>query len=197
MNRSFTRLTLPIQHVADKLDSPTGAVTMPVEASRLLVRLGLPAVLLVLTACAPAPIYKTTPSTVNVPPQQVSQTPERYGTGDVVWGGSIVNVRNFADHSEIEVLAYPLDSSQRPKASDVGNGRFIAVMPGYVESLNYPSGNLVTVSGRLAGTRSDRVGDSPYVFPLVTVNGAHVWTAAELAGGHPNISFGLGVGVYH
>jgi outer membrane lipoprotein len=168
---------------------------MRIEASRLLARLVLPAAVLVLAACAPAPIYKPSPNNVAVPPQQVAQTPERFGSGDVIWGGRIVNVRNFTDHSEVEVLAYPLDSSQRPKANDAGNGRFIAVMPGYVESLDYPDGGMVTVSGRLAGTRSDRVGDAAYVFPLVTVNGAHVWTVDEMNGGRSNVSFGVGVGV--
>jgi len=162
-----------------------------------LVRSAVPAVLfaLALSACAPAPIYKKTPATAAVPPEQVAREPERYGSSDVIWGGRIVQVRNFADHSEVEVLAYPLDGSQRPKASDNGNGRFIAAMPGYVESLDFPAGGLVTVSGRLNGTRTGNVGQASYTFPLVSVNQSHVWTAKEMSGGHPNISFGLGVGV--
>ena len=161
------------------------------------VRCAVPAAFLALalSACAPAPIYKPTATTAAVPPEQVSREPERYGTSDVIWGGRIVQVRNFADHSEVEVLAYPLDGSQRPKASDNGNGRFIAAMPGYVESLDFPAGGLITVSGRLNGTRSANVGQAPYTFPIVSVNQSHVWTAKEMSGGHPNVSFGLGVGV--
>jgi outer membrane lipoprotein len=161
------------------------------------VRLALPAALLTLAlaGCAPAPIYKPTANNVAVPPSQVAREPERYGTSDVIWGGRIVQVRNFADHSEVEILAYPLDGSQRPQSNDTGNGRFIAAMPGYVESLDYPAGGLVTVSGRINGTRASNVGQASYTFPLVTVNQSHVWTAKELSGGHPNVSFGLGVGV--
>ncbi|MEX1828911.1 Slp family lipoprotein [Luteibacter sp. CQ10] len=161
------------------------------------IRLALPASLfaLALAACAPAPIYKPTPNNVSVPPSQVSREPERYGNADVIWGGRIVQVRNFSDHSEIEVLSYPLDGSQRPKADDTGAGRFIASMPGYVESLDYPSGGLITVAGRLNGSRAAAVGQAPYTFPLVSVNQSHVWTAKEMQGGHPNVSFGVGVGV--
>lgn len=148
-----------------------------------------------LSACAPAPIYKPTPNNAAVPPSQVAREPERYGSADVIWGGRIVKVSNFADHSEIEILAYPLDRSQRPQANDTGNGRFIAAMPGYVESLDYPAGGLVTVSGRLNGTRASNVGQASYTFPLVTVNQSHVWTAKEMSGGHPNVSFGVGVGI--
>jgi len=164
---------------------------------RHLIRLALPAsvLTLALAACAPAPIYKPTPNNVSVPPSQVSREPERYGNADVIWGGRIVQVRNFSDHSEIEVLSYPLDGSQRPKANDTGGGRFIASMPGYVESLDYPSGGLITVAGRLNGSRAASVGQAPYTFPLVSVNQSHVWTAKEMQGGHPNVSFGVGVGV--
>ncbi len=154
-----------------------------------------PLAVLALAACAPAPIYKPVPGALIVTPMQVSQTPERYPSGDVIWGGRIVQVANLADHSEVEVLAYPLDSSQRPKANDNGNGRFIVLMPGYVEPLNYASGSLITVSGKLNGSRAGKVGEAEYVFPLVSATQSHVWTAKELAQGRSNVSFGVGVGV--
>lgn len=150
---------------------------------------------LALAACAPAPIYKAAPDTIAATPVQVASTPARYANSDVIWGGRIVEVKNYPDHSEIEVLGYPLDSSQRPKLSDNGNGRFIAVMSGYVEALNYPAGSPITVSGKLSGSSTGAVGQAPYVFPLVGVAQAHVWTADEMHSGHPNISFGVGVGV--
>lgn len=150
---------------------------------------------LALAACAPAPIYKSTSATVAVPASQVAQSPERYVNGDVIWGGRIVAVQNLANSSEVELLAYPLDSSQRPKANDTGSGRFIAVMPGYVEPLDYPAGALMTVHGKLTGTRAGTVGEAPYVFPLVGVQQSHVWTADEMRSRKPNFSFGLGVGI--
>jgi len=148
-----------------------------------------------LAACAPAPIYKASSATVTVPASQVAQTPERYVNGEVIWGGRIVGVSNLADRSEIELLAYPLDGSQRPKANDSGNGRFIAVMPGYAEPLDYPAGALMTVQGKLTGTRAGTVGQAPYVFPLVSVTQSHVWTAEEMRSGKSNVHFGLGLGV--
>lgn len=154
-----------------------------------------PLLALALAACAPAPIYKNTANAIAATPAQVAQSPERYTGNAVIWGGRVVDVKNFADHSEIEVLAYPLDSSQRPKANDTGNGRFIAVTPGYAEPLNYPSGALMTVSGTLNGSRSGKVGEASYVFPLVTVNESHVWTAEEMRKGHNNVHFGVGLGV--
>ncbi len=161
----------------------------------LLIRLALPAVLLALAACAPAPIYKTSGNAVIATPAQVAQTPERYSGNQVVWGGRIVHVSNLADHSEIELLAYPLDSSQRPRANDSGSGRFVAVLRGYAEPLDYPAGALMTIDGRLNGTRAGKVGEATYLFPLVDVGQAHVWTSDEISRGRSNVNFGLGVGV--
>lgn len=160
-----------------------------------LLRVFAPAALLLLAACAPAPIYKPVAGQADVPPRQVALTPERYTHAGVIWGGRIVDVKNLADHSEIELLAYPLDGSQRPKANDTGNGRFIALMPGYIERLDYPPGAMMTLTGHLAGTRAGKVGEADYVFPLVSVDQGHVWTAEELRNGRSNVHFGVGVGV--
>lgn len=167
---------------------------MPIAARSLL---PLSSLLLActLTACAPAPIYKAAGPTVDAVPSQVAQTPERYSNGEVIWGGRIVLVKNFSDHSEIELLAYPLDSSQRPKANDSGNGRFIAIMSGYMEPLDYPAGALMTIKGKLNGTRAGKVGEANYVFPLISVSQSHVWSAEEMTKGRNNVRFGVGLGV--
>lgn len=164
---------------------------------RIAIRLAVlaPLVALLLAACAPAPIYQTPPGTVAATPMQVAQTPERYARVNVIWGGTVVSVKNLTNDTEIEVLAFPLDSSQRPRLKGNAAGRFIAVLPGYVESLNYPQGSPITVSGTLNGSRAGTVGQAPYVFPLVKVTQSHRWTADEMQRGHPNIHFGVGMGV--
>jgi outer membrane lipoprotein len=160
-------------------------------AVRILLALALPAAI---AACAPAPIYKTGPSSVNATPQQVATSPANFRNLQVVWGGSVISVHNLADHSEIEILAYPLDSSQRPRLKEPATGRFIAVMPGFVEPMNYPPGALVTVSGTLDGARNGEVGQAGYTFALVNGEAMHRWTPEEMRQGHPNVSIGVGVG---
>jgi outer membrane lipoprotein len=148
-----------------------------------------------IAACAPAPIYKTGgPSSVVATPQQVATSPGNFHNLEVVWGGQVISVQNFADHSEIEILAYPLDSSQRPRLKQPAIGRFIAVVPGFVEPMNYPAGSLVTLRGTLDGARSGEVGQASYTFALVHSNAMHRWTPDEMRQGHPNVSIGVGVG---
>jgi outer membrane lipoprotein len=168
---------------------------MPIRISFRSLRWLVPLVALTLSACAPAPIYKVAPGTITALPAQVAQSPEQFGKGEVIWGGSVISVRNFPDHSEVEILAYPLDSSQRPQPNAHASGRFIAMYPGYIEPFNYPGGALITISGQLNGSRSGMVDQAAYVYPLVGVAQSHVWTAAEMRQGHPDIHFGVGVGV--
>jgi outer membrane lipoprotein len=162
---------------------------------RRIARLLAPLSLLALAACAPAPIYKPAADAIAAPPFVVARTPERFSQGSVIWGGRVVAVNNLADRSEIEILAFPLDKSQRPRVGDSGSGRFIAQMNGFVEPMDYPDGALVTLTGTLVGSRSGKVGEADYVFPLVRVNQAHRWTPEEMQSGRNNVHFGVGVGV--
>ena len=161
------------------------------SAFRLLLVLALP---VAIAACAPAPIYKPVPSSVNATPQQVATSPANFRNLQVVWGGSVISVRNLADHSEVEILAYPLDSSQRPRLKEPATGRFIAIVPGFVEPMDYPPGSLVTLRGTLNGARSGEVGQAGYTYALVHSEAMHRWTPEEMRQGHPNISIGVGVG---
>lgn len=159
----------------------------------------LPAValLLMIAACAPAPIYKTDTSFVTATPEQVATSPNNFSEMQTVWGGQVIGIDNFKDHSEIQVLGFPLDSSQRPRLKEPATGRFIMVVPGFLDPMNYPDGSLVTASGHIRGTKAQPVGSATYVYPLLFVrdNELHRWTPEEMRQGHPNISFGVGVGV--
>ncbi len=168
---------------------------MPSSSNRIFRLLPAWAAAALLAACAPAPIFKPAPDTANVPPDTVALAPERYSGRAVIWGGQVVAVQNLPGSTEIQILGYPLDASQRPLPNSPAGGRFIAIMRGYVEPLSYPAGALVTLTGHIEGVRSGSVGEARYVFPLVKVDAAHVWTAAELRSDRPHVSFGVGVGI--
>lgn len=150
-----------------------------------------------MTACAPAPIYKTGPSIVHATPEQVAGSPGNFPEAQVIWGGEVIHVQNLPNRTRMEILGYPLDASQRPRLKQPATGRFIAEFPGFLEPMNYPKGALVTVRGQFTGTQAERVGSAAYTYPMVFVRhgGLHRWTPAEMRQGHPNIRFGIGVGV--
>jgi outer membrane lipoprotein len=147
-----------------------------------------------LAGCQSTPVITTVAAPLAATPYQVGSDAQRFGSADVVWGGMILTVHNLAETTEIEVLAYPLSSSQRPKLSAPTEGRFIAVMRGYVESQDFPQGRFVTLSGKLAGARAGRIEEHDYNFPLVMVVQMHLWKA-EFQNDGPRFNMGIGIGI--
>ncbi len=158
-----------------------------------------PAILLTLLAallagCATQPVYPPTWATTTASPHQVANTPENYQQARVIWGGEVISVHNKTDHTEVEILAFPLDKAQRPARNDRGDGRFLAIIPGYVDPTYYPAGRQVTVQGTVMGVHGGHVGQAPYIYPLLRVEAAHLWSADELRQ-RPNVNFNIGIGV--
>jgi outer membrane lipoprotein len=129
-----------------------------------------------------------------VPPAEVALQPARHQGADVVWGGKILDVRNLAVETEIQVAAYPLDRAQRPQQSAPTQGRFIVVLPGFVEPLDFPPGRFVSVRGRIDGSRMRRIGDADREYPALRREELHVWPV-NFPRERSRVSFGVGIGV--
>jgi outer membrane lipoprotein len=93
----------------------------------------------------------------------------------VRWGGIILEVHNRERVTDIEILAYPLDSAGEPRTGASAEGRFIARVDRFVDPAEYPQERLLTVSGTFAGVETRPVGDYPYRFPVVDAEVLHLW----------------------
>jgi outer membrane lipoprotein len=148
--------------------------------------------MLVLAACA-APVFKDA-APVAVSPAEVAIDPASHQGTEVVWGGKILDVRNLADTTEVQVAAYPLDRSQRPDPAAPTLGRFIVLVAGFAEPLDYPPGRFVTVKGRVDGTRMRHIDDADREYPALQRNALHLWPV-NFPRERSRASFGVGVGV--
>ena len=149
--------------------------------------------MLALSACAAPPVFKdAAPTTTS--PAEVALAPDRHQGTDVVWGGKILDVRNLAEETEVQVVAYPLDRSQRPDQAAPTQGRFIVVLPGFAEPLDFPPGRFVTVQGRIDGTRERRIGDADRAYPALRREALHLWPV-NFPRERSRVNFGVGVGV--
>lgn len=133
-----------------------------VQSPRLFV---IALLLAALTGCA-TPAFEYTDVRTEIAPWQVVE--QSLDNVDVIWGGIIVGVHHYRDVSEIEVLAYPLDRGQRPQPNAPSQGRFRIRVPGFVESVDFPEGLFLSTRGRLDGTREATIGQTRYVYPIVT-----------------------------
>lgn len=161
---------------------------------RIISRIALLGVAGAIAGCATAPAFTTLPSDPAPSAYAVADAPERWIDRDVVWGGMIVEVRNFERHSEVEMLAYPLDDKQRPMLELADQGRFIALIPGYVEARDLPQGRFVSVIGRITGDRRGSLRNEAYVWPEVDVDNLHLWPR-DFREPRGKFSIGVGVGV--
>lgn len=151
-----------------------------------------PVVALALSACAAAPPFREAPASPT--PLAVAAEPQGHAGSEVVWGGKILGVRNRADVTEIEIAACPLDRAQRPDPSAPGEGRFVVVVAGYAEPLDYPPGRFATVRGRLDGTRLARIDEREVVLPKLRSEALHLWPA-NFPRERGSFRFGVGIGV--
>jgi outer membrane lipoprotein len=146
-----------------------------------------------LGACASAPPLDGTGARLELKPYQIdAETGMDEAT--VLWGGMIVEVVNRERSTEMTVLAYPLDPRQRPQVQGPSEGRFIAVLPGFVEPLDYPQGRFVSLRGRMFGSREGSIDARSYRYPLVQVQAAHLWPR-DFRNDGPRLSIGIGVGI--
>ena len=161
------------------------------RASRLLLALSP---LLLLGACATGPRFDA--AGVNhalTPRNAVGKLPAAEGT-QVLWGGVILNTTNLKDSTDVEVLGYPLDTDQKPQRDQQPLGRFMFEAKGYLEPATYAKDRMVTVVGKLTRSQAGKVGESDYVYPVVTPGQLYLWPKQGdyNTGG---VNFGIGVGV--
>jgi outer membrane lipoprotein len=152
------------------------------------------ALALALGGCASVqPAFESVPASRVPPPIEAARDTARFMDQPVLWGGMIVEVRNYEHHSEFEILAFPLDDKQRPMIDQRDQGRFIAIVPGYVEAANWPLGRYVSVIGNLTGDRRGAIRQAEYIYPEVDADKMHLWPRDFRKPG-PRISVGVGIG---
>lgn len=148
---------------------------------------------LLLGACASGPRFDGSAYSQSPTPAEAVVDPALWQGKRVLWGGMILNSVNHENGTEIELLAYPLASGQRPDTSRQPIGRFIVREDSYLETVDYAQGRLVTVAGSFTATREGRVGDARFAWPLVEADGIHLWPRDGGARREPQFSIGVGV----
>jgi len=152
-------------------------------------------VALLLAACAAQPVYDSHPEARLPTPSQVATSPATAQGHSVEWGGTVIDVQNLADRTEIQVLGYPLERSGRPDLKAAPHGRFLVVQSGFLEPKDYAPGRRLTVYGRLEGVVRDRIGDAIYAYPRVHASQLQLWPISGQGQLPSKVQFGIGIGI--
>lgn len=149
----------------------------------------------VLSACATGPKYDVSGIDLSHTPQAVVEGKVPQGI-EVLWGGIIISSANLKAVTQFEILAYPLDSNQRPLVAKMPLGRFLAQQQDYLEINDYVQGRLITVGGLVQGKSIGKIGESEYTYPVVNINKHYLW-ARPGEGPESNVHFGFGVMIHN
>ena len=108
---------------------------------------------------------------------QILQSPNNFVGKKVILGGTIVQTRNLKNVTEIEVVEKDLDCFGYPSDSDESRGRFLFRKQGYLEAEIFAKDRIVTGGGTVVGTKSGKIGEVEYEFPVIEVEELKLWDA--------------------
>jgi outer membrane lipoprotein len=132
---------------------------------------------------------------INITPLQATRDTAAVHGKLVAWGGVVVETKNLAERTRIEVLGYPLDRRNRPDVDAMPTGRFLVDYPGFLDPVNFASGRLVTAVGQIAGTLPGTVGDAHYLYPVIETSRVFLWPTPQQEASQPQFHFGVGIGI--
>lgn len=147
-----------------------------------------------LISCATTPDFDTSQVDSSITPSNAIKTINVVLGKSVIWGGTILDIRNLKDSTQIEILAYPLNSSHRPLLDKKPLGRFIIKKAGYLEASNYAPGKQLSILGKISGKQSGNIGESQYFYPVINADTLYLWEA-ESGKSKTSFHFGIGIGL--
>ena len=137
-------------------------------------------ILLLITACSShIPAEISTPVAGSADIASVISAPDNYINQKVRWGGIILKTENKTDNSQLTLVGFPLDDQGEPQISDQSPGRFIAVLTDFVEPVVYTKDRILTITGKLSGSHTEKVGDFDYEYPVVQVEHYYLWPVKQ------------------
>jgi len=153
--------------------------------------------LLGMTGCASAPKFKLDGVDQSLQPRDVVGDLQKYQNDSVLWGGVIVKSTNVKEGTELELLVYPLKRDFKPDTERNTLGRIIVFRDGYLETLDYAAGRLLTVQGVVRDLRKGSLGEAIYTYVLVNAKQLHLWSPEDDDGtGGGGVRFGIGVMIH-
>jgi outer membrane lipoprotein len=146
-----------------------------------------------LSACVSGPVFDTASVDRSLTPSAVTAEPAAANGRTVQWGGVILATVNGKDSTRLEVLTYPLDSNGKPQRDHDALGRVLFEVGGYLEPATYAADRMITLVGKVRGIEAGKVGESDYVYPLVSSEQLYLWPKEDKRD-NTGVHFGVGVG---
>ncbi|PHM28540.1 Slp family lipoprotein [Xenorhabdus innexi] len=104
----------------------------------------------------------------------VKNRPDLYIGHEGRFGGKVLSVLNEKGRTRLEISTMPLASNAAPLIEAPSLGRLYAYVNSFLEPTDFKN-HYVTVIGFIKGIEKGKVGDSPYNYVVLNVNGFKRW----------------------
>jgi len=118
--------------------------------------------------------------------EALRKEPDAFKGRTVILGGDILKTQNTQQRTSIEILQKPLDHYEAPLITDQTAGRFIAQCDRYLDPAIYDRGRQITVAGKVLGSYAGQVGESDYLYPLISCGEVHLWPQVSQEPAYPH-----------
>ena len=118
-------------------------------------------------------------------PSELRRDPDAHRNERVVLGGVILSTRPKVGQTEIEVLSRPLGESDAPRRTDRSDGRFLVTTPDFLDPAVYATGRRLSVLGSVIGGEERKLGELPYLYPVIRAERMYLWAEDLGLGGYP------------
>ncbi|MFQ5780196.1 MAG: Slp family lipoprotein [Nitrospiria bacterium] len=153
-------------------------------------------IMTLLASCGPKIIPDEIEAKIDkdLPFEEISRDPELHIGRTILVGGEIIETRNLKDGTEIEILQKPLSSDRAPLPVDESTGRFFLVAATFLDPEIFSSGRRVTVVGMVAGGRTQQIGGTERLYPVLEKEHIHLWPLGLVRPYDSSPRFHIGLG---
>jgi outer membrane lipoprotein len=147
------------------------------------VRLTLIAILATfITACSSTPTTIQQAPSADLQLKQVLTAPDNYLGQKVRWGGKIIEIKNFQDHAQIQLVQFPLNRKGRPLESSDSQGRFYVRSNDFLDPEIFKVDTMLTVYGELEDKTTVTVDEKTLTLPVIRMEENKRWPVYSASG---------------
>ena len=107
---------------------------------------------------------------------EIKAFPEEHKGKLVILGGQILSAKRLADSTELIILHLPLIGQREPTTELThSQGRYIAYQQKFLDPATVPSGTRITLVGELSGSVIQKLDETDYTYPTLTIKQFKVW----------------------
>ncbi|MGY6587596.1 MAG: Slp family lipoprotein [Wenzhouxiangella sp.] len=167
---------------------------MQIKNFRPLVAIAMASIALALSGCANSPLDRGGEDIAAIGPAHVLAGEDRGGER-VIWGGQIAEVNPGDGYTELRIISYPLDRSDRPRWREQPGVTFVVRQPGFLEPVLYAPGRFISVLGNNQGLVERQRDDALMALPLLMAENLHLWPVDPRTWQDSPVRIGIGVGI--